>query len=522
MESAPKDPPGGPGVELTGDLEVLIEEDFEGGKAETQLFLREERSRRRVRLRIDEPTGQLRHGQRVRLRGRSRGSEFDVAEVLAAEGNGEDGGSAPPAEQPAASSSDRRAVVLLVDLLDAAASATWTTDEIADTLYTGPRNVDGLYLESSTGALGFDPDADGDGLADVFGPFQIGYSSSSCDYSFWAVAADAAATAAGIDLSLYDHRVYVLPHRNDTACTWSGLAYLNCTSICRAWIGRAELPLVFAHELGHNLGLSHASSDLDNNGVKDAEYGDASGVMGSIYGWHRFNAPHADQLGWFDAFPGDLVRVKSDGIYRIHSMSADPATVPSPKVLKLPKPNTAENYYLSVRHQTGYDEQLASSYTNGASLHRFASGATRTYYIDTLEDGETFRDTANQIDVTQLGHAADGSWVDVAIELACVPQVPLTLMWPTQLTIPLLTAGDFLIAVKNRDSPSCATRTFQIEVDRAVEIAGYVETASVDLVPGEVFYTRFLGYPLGPEGSYPLSLIVNGVPSGSAVIQVVP
>ena len=40
-------------------------------------------------------------------------------------------------------------------------------------MYTGSQNVDHLYQTSSYGQMTFVPDTDGDGAADVFGPFQI-------------------------------------------------------------------------------------------------------------------------------------------------------------------------------------------------------------------------------------------------------------------------------------------------------------------------------------------------------------
>ena len=262
-----------PSTELSGQLEVLVLDDFERGHSETQVFLREDRSGRRTRLRLSKPDGQIRHGRHVRVRGVRRSDGIEVAEVLPA------GGAVAGSVSSAASASggeERKAVVLMVDLLDASASSRWTLEQLSDQMYSGVRNVADLFAVSSDGKLSFDDDADGDGGTDVFGPFQINYSAASCDYTQWGIAADSAATAAGIDLSLYSHRLYVLPHKNDTACSWSGLGFLGCGDFCRVWIGRADLPLVFAHELGHNLGMHHAASDLDNDGQVDQEYGDQS------------------------------------------------------------------------------------------------------------------------------------------------------------------------------------------------------------------------------------------------------
>jgi hypothetical protein len=68
-------------------------------------------------------------------------------------------------------------------------------------------------------------------------------------------------------------------------------------------------PAIIAHELGHNLSLSHASSvqcstgwDFDaTRGLPSActrlEYGNESDLMGSSYAFYSFSAPSLDRLG---------------------------------------------------------------------------------------------------------------------------------------------------------------------------------------------------------------------------------
>jgi hypothetical protein len=67
---------------------------------------------------------------------------------------------------------------------------------VRDTLCTDPNtySIDDLYQESSYGQLWF--------TGDVYGPYNINYSTTSpCDYYAWANAAEAAATANGVNLS---------------------------------------------------------------------------------------------------------------------------------------------------------------------------------------------------------------------------------------------------------------------------------------------------------------------------------
>src|SRR6185295_7274647 len=121
-----------------------------------------------------------------------------------------------------------------------------------------------------------------------------------CDYDLWAANADAAAVAQGVDLSAYQHRMYLLPP-GTTGCTWAGLGYIGCGESCRAWVRTSEslvcgYPDILAHELGHNIGLRHArTASID--GTASCEYCDTSDFMG--YGMNTLrtlNAPHKDYL----------------------------------------------------------------------------------------------------------------------------------------------------------------------------------------------------------------------------------
>lgn len=190
--------------------------------------------------------------------------------------------------------------------------ATYTRDQIIGHMYTNSRSVDGLYREASLGQLGFTQDTDGDSQPDVFGPFAINYDNSTCNYYDWAYAAESAAQAAGIDLSQYRHRVFVLPRSSSLPnCSWASIANVGCGTFCRAWIA-GSTGMIFAHELGHNLNLAHAGTDPENDGTINNVYGDYSDPMGtSSSSWYQFNAGHIDQMGWYAAIPGAVSTVLS-------------------------------------------------------------------------------------------------------------------------------------------------------------------------------------------------------------------
>ncbi|KAF6252709.1 Gametolysin peptidase M11-domain-containing protein [Scenedesmus sp. NREL 46B-D3] len=122
----------------------------------------------------------------------------------------------------------------------------------------------------------------------------------SCDYEQWAQMADQWLAANDPSmLSDAKHLVYVLP-RGMRTCSWGGMGWVGCSSHqgmrCRAWVvGEvADKPMVYVHELAHNLGLNHAN-------MPQLEYGDSSDAMGLCCDVRCFNAPHLDQLGWANA-----------------------------------------------------------------------------------------------------------------------------------------------------------------------------------------------------------------------------
>jgi len=277
-------------MEVSGELDVIIKEDFEHNHFETDYFLRDENGQDWYQLQFERtPPGHLRSGQKIRVKGQQNGRKFRV-ESLEEDSAGKSRGNPNEIYEEGDMAStqaldERKTVVLMVDLTNAKSSSYTTPAQVAGNMYTNTRSVDGLYREASLGQLGFDPDTDRDSKPDVFGPFAINYDNSSCSYYNWASAAEAAAQESGVDLSKYRHRVFVLPRTSELpACSWSGVANVGCGTFCRAWIASAN-SMVYAHELGHNLNMGHSSTDPENDGIINSEYGDGSDPQGSTGSW---------------------------------------------------------------------------------------------------------------------------------------------------------------------------------------------------------------------------------------------
>jgi hypothetical protein len=196
-------------TEVSGELDVIIKEDFEHNRFENDYFIRNADGTDWYQLQFDRlPPGHLKSGQRITVRGQPKGRKFQVESLE------EEGSSQPTQENtgivtdtaalPDAQAIDQRnAVVLMVNLTNA--SSGYTKDQIIGHMYTNTRSVDGLYREASLGQLGF--------------------------------AAESAAQAAGIDLSQYRHRIFVLPKSSSLPnCSWAGIANVGCGTFCRAWM----------------------------------------------------------------------------------------------------------------------------------------------------------------------------------------------------------------------------------------------------------------------------------------------
>ena len=304
----------GPPVEVTGILDLVIVDDFTRGRSELGYFVRDAASGRSFELNFARPPGaQWQTGDTVTIRGFASGRRISVTEMdatlgddgAAQSGPGDDAGLAVGAES-------RAAIVMLVDLVDTKASSYYSLDQVASIMFTGTQSIDGLYRETSFGQLAFPGDTDGDGQADVFGPFAINDYGNDCDYYAWTFAADDAATAAGIDLSLYQHRVYVLPPYHTLGCNWGGVANVGGP---RSWIAMAGQPVVYAHEIGHNLRMRHA-------GTGSNSYGDHSDFMGNSLSWHHLNGAHMDQMGWLAPYSESLINVFASGTYDLYPLNS--------------------------------------------------------------------------------------------------------------------------------------------------------------------------------------------------------
>ena len=502
VAAAPVTAPGGRLVAIRGTLSVVQEDDFERSRTERIHTVLDDESGERFTLRFSgTPDRRLRTGARVLVRGLAVGRELhleslgvDSFEILAA------------ADAPAMEA--RRAVVLVANFSDSA--VTCTDAAIAGLMFTGTSSVDGLYQAASFGQVSVPPDTDGNGQPDVFRVTIPNSASEACDAYGWAAAAESAAQAAGVNLGLYQHRVIVLP--GNVSCSWAGLGNVGCGSFCRAWVKTCNLQDVYAHEIGHNLDMAHASTDTNNDGTIDCEYCDKSDIMGyGGVGWRIFSAPHESQKQWLPLGKVQEVSVAGTATYVLSPLQANPATTPYPQILKVRKPDTGDWYYLSYRQRQGYDASLAAEYVDRTSIHRyFGSGYNNTTFLVALQDIQVFDDTVNGLSVRQISH--DATSATLQITTACTASAPLVALSPGRQSGRPGTQLQFTATVTNRDPALCASSTFDLSGTAALGFAISLSSASLTLAPGaQGSVTLRATSPIpSADGDYGLGIGVSG------------
>ncbi len=266
-----------------------------------------------------------------------------------------------------------------------------------------------IYYQNSFGNFSF-------AQSTIFGPYNVSGVKSNCDllYSDWVTSVETQAQKSGINLTNYPFRVFVLP--SSAGCSWFGVGTLQCTypqetsvsiTNCRSTIRYLDSD-VLAHELGHNLGMNHASTST-------SEYGDQSDPMSNIMGLSRigFNGPHTYQMHW-----ANITSISKSGTYKVYALRLPPSIVPQIYTLSInggPRDCVDEAnqpYYISYRGPFGYDISL-KTYQTGLSIHSYAGGANKTYLQKVMSTGNFW--FAGNVMITQTGISSDKTYVTFTV-----------------------------------------------------------------------------------------------------------
>jgi len=206
------------------------------------------------------------------------------------------------------------------------------------------------------------------------------------------------------------------------------------------WLNGTVATAIIAHEIGHQLGLSHAyawkpTAVSPVQPGSHVEYGDPFDVMGGDE--LQFSAPKKRALSYMT--DANIQVVTTTGQHRLyrHDTSFGSSLV----ALRIDA-GTAYDYWLEYRREVGSSlSAFADNVRNGVLIHwnklpAFTQpGATGTYLLDmspgstgdmkdsALTLGQSFYDPAYKIRITPVrtGTSSQGDWIDVAVTIGDRP-----------------------------------------------------------------------------------------------------
>jgi len=512
--SATTTPTGGTDAEIEGVVRTGHGDDLQHGREVDAVTL--DTGTGPVELELP-PGRELALGHQVHVRGHAEGGKLQVAADGATDSGVATGGGSGSAST--AYGTKTVAVVLLNFSNDT--SQPWTTSTVRNVVFDGSGSVNAFYQADSQGQLSL--------TGDVFGWYTLSASNTSCDYTSWANAAQSAATAAGVNLSSYQYTVYAFP--GTSSCAWSGVGYLPGTT---SWINGGMTLRAVAHELGHNFGIHHASSEncTDASGTRVTlssnctvnEYGDPFSIMGAAstrlhHNWH--NA----QLGWLSG----VQTVTANGSYTL----APAQSTSSPRLLRVAR---ADGTYLQLeyRQPSGVFDNFASSdpAVNGVTIRIAPDTGTivQSKLLDATPDtstlgdaplavARTFTDPATGVQITTQSVSASGATVSIQVAAPADTQAPstpgnpkATITWATSLTLSWTASLDNVGVTGYRilrNGTQVATSATAGYVDAALTPAtSYtyqviaVDAAGNSSPPAQTSATTGAAYVTSPQGSW--------------------
>jgi hypothetical protein len=367
---------------------------------------------------------------------------------------------------------------------------------------------------------------------DVVGWYTLPMTSTTCDTTSIANYANAAATAAGVNLGNYSRYVYAFPSLS--ACGWWGLGTVG-GSPSQAWINGTPFSLkVVSHEMGHNCGLYHShawscGSTTLGSSCTSMEYGDTLDTMGNPSSGH-FNAFQKERLGWlnFGTSP-PITTVQSSGTSSIGPYENQDTTPKALKILQSSTSGSNKYYYVELRQAIGVDSFLSNdaNVLSGVVVHTGTdtdpnsdellnmAPSLNSFYTPALDAPLSFVDPAAGVTIQTVSAGAGGANISVTLgTVTCTEANPTVSMTPVQ--GPWVVPGTvvtFAVALVNNDNAACAASTFNLSSAVPAGWSASFGVPTLTLAPGASGSTTLqVTSPAGtPDGFYNVTAIATNV-----------
>jgi uncharacterized protein (TIGR03437 family) len=404
-----------PSDQVRGSLVITVADYFAENRSETRYFIEDQSQPGRTYelLFAAKPPDNLRTGMVVTGRGHIHAGSLEGAEIEATESHPSTSSPSTGMSLPAFTPVSGVQKTLVYVLQSATPQNNFSDSQLNDIMFAqSGMSVNTLYRENSFGSVSF--------AGDVVGPYTITVP-TTCDTSSIRPQADQAATAAGVDISVYPRRVYMMPKEMQQFCNYGGVSTVGGNPGL-SWINTgyyfptdSNIYGILQHELGHQLGMSHAQA-IKPDGSLD-EYGDTSCLMGGgLYSLISFNVPHLIQEGWLPL--SNIQQVSVSGIYQVAFAEQQTTSV---QALQIVPPGTADALYVSYRQPHGQDSNLPPAFVGGASIHYWNVSGDKTQLATfypwggALSDGQTYTSPNGNLSIEQISHTSTNVTLNVAM-----------------------------------------------------------------------------------------------------------